>query len=120
MISFYLSARTERKIQVRGMIPDSLSLAIFDMADLAIAHMQDAVGDLGGLGVMRDHQDRLVELAAGASQHVQHGVGVFRVEIAGRLVGQHDGGAADERAGDGDALLFAPGELVGPVSCAGP
>ena len=34
-----------------------------------------------------------------------------RVEVAGRLVGEHHARARDERAGDGDALLLAAGEL---------
>ena len=37
------------------------------------------------------------------------------VEVAGRLVGQHDRRLADERAGDRHALALAAGELAGPV-----
>ena len=77
--------------------------------------MQDAVGDLGGLGVVGDHEDGLVELAAGGAEHGEDGVGVLGVEVAGGLVGEDDGGAGDEGAGDGDALLLAAGELVGAV-----
>ena len=43
----------------------------------------------------------------------------FGVEVAGGLVGQDDGGAVDQRAGDGDALALAAGELVGLVVHAG-
>ena len=35
------------------------------------------------------------------------------VEVAGRLVAEQDGGAVEQRPGDGDALLLAPGELAG-------
>ena len=38
------------------------------------------------------------------------------VEIGGRLVGQHDLRMLDQRAGDGDALFLAAGELVGPLA----
>ena len=93
----------------------ALALAVFDVGDLAVAHVEDAVGDLGGLGVVGDHEDGLVELAAGLAEHLEDGVGVFGVEVAGGLVGEDDGGAVDEGAGDGDALLFATGELVGAV-----
>ena len=41
------------------------------------------------------------------------------VEVAGGLVGEDDGRAVDERAGDGDALALAAGELVGLVVHAG-
>src|SRR3978361_187599 len=36
-----------------------------------------------------------------------------RVQVSGRLVGQEDQRPVDERAGDGDPLLLATGELVG-------
>ena len=39
----------------------------------------------------------------------------FGVEVAGGLVGEDDGGAVDQGAGDGDALPLAAGELVGLV-----
>ena len=40
---------------------------------------------------------------------------VLRVEVAGRLVGQDDPRLADQRAGDGDPLLLAAGQLVRAV-----
>ena len=85
------------------------------MGDLAVAHVEDAVGDLGGLGVVGDHEDGLVELAAGLAEHLEDGVGVLGVEVAGGFVGEDDGGTVDEGAGDGDALLLAAGELVGAM-----
>jgi hypothetical protein len=85
------------------------------VGDFAVAHVEDAVGDLGGLGVVGDHEDGLAELAAGLAEHLEDGVGVFGVEIAGGLVGEDYGGAIDEGAGDGYALLLATGELVGAV-----
>src|ERR1700754_3383828 len=85
----------------------NLAVARFDVGDLAVAHVEDAVGDLGGLGVVGDHEDGLVELAAGMAKHLEDGVGVFSVEVAGGLVGEDDGWAVDEAAGDGYALLFA-------------
>ena len=41
------------------------------------------------------------------------------VQVAGWFVGEQDGGFVGEGAGDGDALLFAAGELAGEVICAG-
>jgi hypothetical protein len=35
-------------------------VAGFDVGDVAVAHVDDAVGYLGGLGVVGDHQDGLV------------------------------------------------------------
>ena len=38
-----------------------------------------------------------------------------RIQVAGRFVGQHDGGPGDERTGDGNSLLLAAGQLRGPM-----
>ena len=39
-----------------------------------------------------------------------------RVEVRGRLVGEHDARARDQRARDGDALALAARQLAGPVA----
>ena len=39
----------------------------------------------------------------------------MRVEVAGRLVGQHQRRVHGQGAGDGDALLLAAGQLVGEM-----
>lgn len=53
--------------------------AIFCVGDLAVAHVEDAVGDLGGFGVVGDHEDGLVEVLGGGAEHFEDGVGVFGV-----------------------------------------
>src|SRR6185312_11671925 len=61
--------------------------------------------------VVRCHDDR----GAGAVDPLeqQHDpLAGLRVEVAGGLVGQQHQRAVDERTGDGDPLLLAPGELV--------
>ena len=87
------------------------ALARFDSANLPVAHVDDAVGDGGGLGIVGDHEHGLPEFAVGEAEHVEDRVGVFGVEIAGRLVGENDGGLCNQRAGDRNALLFAAGKL---------
>src|SRR5690606_39462043 len=57
--------------------------------------------DEGGAGLV-------VELV----QEVLHAEARVVVEVARRLVGEEDGGAADEGARDGDALLLAARELA--------
>jgi len=72
--------------------------------------MHGAIGVASEARVVRDHADRRargVELA----EEVHHGVAVLGVEVAGRLVREEDGRLAGQRAGDGDALLLAAGEL---------
>ena len=48
-------------------------------------------------------------------QQVEDRAPVRGVQRAGRLVGQHQRRSVDHGAGDGDALAFAAGELVGQV-----
>ena len=60
---------------------------------------------------MGDHHDGLIEAVDRAAQDVEHAGARGRVEVARRLVGEDDGGASGERAGDRDALLLAAGEL---------
>ena len=69
-------------------------------------------------GVVGDHDDRLAELVDRVAQQVEHLAAGCRVEVAGRLVGEHHRGATDERACDGDALLLPARELRRPVRAA--
>ena len=73
--------------------------------DLAVGEEQHRVGDRGRAGVVRDHHDRLAEVVDRAAQQLEHVAARVRVEVAGRLVGEHDGGVGDQRACDRDALL---------------
>src|SRR5690348_13505225 len=50
------------------------------------------------------------------AQHVEHNFGVLAVEVAGGLIGEHNGWPVDEGAGQSHTLLLASGELGGPVS----
>ncbi len=64
---------------------------------------------------MRDHHDRLAQLADGVAEEGEDLGAGAGVEIAGGLVGEDDVGLARQRAGAGDALLLAAGELARPV-----
>src|SRR5271155_3157675 len=82
--------------------------------DDAVADGDDAVGVFGDVGLVGDDDDGVavgVELVEEGHDLVA-GLGV---EVAGGLVGEDDGGAIDEGAGDGNTLLFAAGELIGAV-----
>ena len=73
--------------------------------------VQDPVAPLGHLRVVRGHHQR-----AAAGDHIEdpgqhHGPG-GRVELGGRLVGDQQLGLEGQRAGDGDALLLAAGQLL--------
>ena len=86
--------------------------------DPAVAQHDHAVADRRGVGVVGDHHDRLVELVDGLAKEVEHLGAGAGVEVAGRLVGEDDRRARDERARDRDALLLAARELGGPMRAA--
>ena len=68
--------------------------------------------------VVGHHHDRLAELVDGPAQQLEHVATRVRVEIAGRLVGEHDRRPRDERARHRDALRLSAGELVGSMGAA--
>jgi len=57
--------------------------------------------------VVRDHHRRLTERVDRVAQQGEDLAAGARVQVAGRLVGEHHARTRDERAGDGDALLLA-------------
>jgi hypothetical protein len=62
---------------------------LFD--DAAVEHVDGAFGVAGEAGVVRDHHDRgAAAVEVGEERH--DGVAVFRIEVAGGLVGEEDGG----------------------------
>ena len=84
--------------------------------DAAVGQEDDGVGTGSGSRVMGDHRDGLPPAVDQVAQHRQHQAGRRRVESAGRLVGEQDGGLGHQRSRDGDALLLATGELPRAVT----
>ena len=83
--------------------------------DVAVAQRHPPGRPGGDVAVVGDQHDR----APGAVELLQQGddgVAVAAVEVAGRLVGEHDRRLADEGAGDGHALALAAGQRAGPVA----
>jgi hypothetical protein len=80
----------------------------------AITDGDDAVGELGDVGLVRDEDDG-VALGVKVVEERHDLDRGLRVEVAGGFVGQDDGRAIDECTGNGDALTLAAGELVGLV-----
>ena len=65
---------------------------------------------------MRRDDHRRAVLGGKPGEQVDHVGPGLRVEVAGRLVGEHDPGLDDERTRDRDALLLAAGELARQVT----
>jgi hypothetical protein len=76
-----------------------------------VEDVQLAVGPRCQLVVVRDHDDGHPVLAVDAAEQIHDLPGRGRVQVAGRLVGQQQLGAADQGAGDGHALLLPAREL---------
>src|SRR4029453_7207224 len=57
--------------------------------------------------IVGDHHHRLAEVGLQLAQQTEDLLGVARVKIAGRLIGDDEGGIGDDGAGNGDPLLLA-------------
>ena len=64
---------------------------------------------------MRDHDDGLSEFVDRTLQEAEHFGAGDGVEVAGRLVGEHQLRLGNQRAGDGHALLLATGQFIRSV-----
>ena len=80
--------------------------------DAAVAEADEPRSVLGDVVLVRDEQDGDAALLVQALEDAHDLDAGARVEVAGGFVGQDDRRLVDQRAGDGDALLLAAGELV--------
>jgi hypothetical protein len=81
----------------------------------AFLQMQEPLGALGGMRVVRHHNDGFVQVLAQHSEQVENLRRRLRVEVAGRFVGDDQRRVGDDRPGDADPLLLAAGQLPGAV-----
>jgi len=95
-----------------------LSVSTLIAGDEPIADADDAVGVFGDVFFVRDQNDG-VALHPKLFEQGHHFFAGFGIEISGRLVGEEDGGAINEGAGDRDALALAAGGFVRAVMNAG-
>jgi hypothetical protein len=100
---------------VNGHRLGSLDGPVYDLAiDEAVFHVNDPVSAGGDAVVMSDEDDGFAALVQPVNEVQDFSAG-FRIEVSGRFVGEDHEGIVHERAGDGDALLLATGQLVGAV-----
>ncbi len=83
--------------------------------DLPVLQEDDPLRRRRRVGIVRDHHDRVALGAVELAEQVEDLGARARVEVAGGLVGEHELGLEQERAGDRDALLLAARELRGQV-----
>src|SRR5690606_17255837 len=82
--------------------------------DIAVAELDDALGVLRDLRIVRNQNDG-VALGREILEQRHDLDAAARIECAGRLVCQDDVAAVHERARDRNALLLTARQLVGPV-----
>src|SRR4249919_2578159 len=80
-------------------------------ADSPVPHHEDAIAMLRHIRIVCDQHHGVVFLLQ-ALEHSQDLLAGAAVERAGRLVGEQDRWAVDQRSRDGDALLLSAGQLV--------
>jgi hypothetical protein len=80
--------------------------------DDAVLHFVGPIALGGDGGVVGDEEKGFAAGPDEIGKEAEDAVGIFRVEVAGRFVGEDDLGVVGEGAGDSDALLFAAGEVA--------
>ena len=74
--------------------------------DLAILHMQDPISLSRELVIMGDNDEGSAPSFIELTHEREEGVSGMGVQIAGRLIGQHEVGLLKQGSGHGDPLLF--------------
>jgi len=82
--------------------------------EMAVSEFDAPAGVAGDVHVVGDHKDRVSGLVEFA-KNIDYDFFVDFVEIARGFVGKDEFWLINERAGDGDALLFAAGEFCGEM-----
>src|ERR1700730_3541193 len=80
------------------------------VVQVAVLELDATVGLASDVGIVRYHQHGVTS-AVELAKNFHHDGFVLFVEIACGLVGENELGVIDERTGNGDALLFATGEV---------
>src|SRR5439155_13350629 len=93
-----------------GAIQESPLPHSFVAVNLAVANVNDAMGARCDVVLVGDQNDSVACPLQPVEQVHDFDAG-SRVQVAGRLVGQDDGGMVHQGAGDGDALALPAGEL---------
>src|SRR6185369_15575244 len=95
-----------------------MAWASLPSAQPAVGDLDDAVGGRHDPGVVGGEDERGAALAVEAAHEIDDLAPGGAVEVRRGLVGQDQRGLADQRAGDGHALLLAARQLAGAVACA--
>ena len=78
----------------------------------AVLDGDDTISSKSDLFIVRDHDHRLTEFAIRVAQKLHDLTAVVRIEVAGRLISEHDRRRIHERTTDRHALLLTARELA--------
>jgi len=81
----------------------------------AVGHGEHAIGHFGEHGIVGDHDGEGAEFAIDTLDCFENEDAGFNIERAGGFIAEQDIGTLGDGTGDGDALLFAAGELSGEM-----
>src|SRR4051812_48069420 len=81
-------------------------------ANRTILEIDDSIGNPADARIMRHNHDGAILLMCNTGEHSCNLSTACRVERRRWFVGEHDIGFADDGARNGDALLFAPAEVL--------
>ena len=77
-----------------------------------VHHPENTIGIAAGERAVGSHDEGRVKLAAPPRQKGEDLVARCSIEVAGRFVGEDDGGTFNHGPGDGHTLLLSAGEFV--------
>ncbi len=96
-------------------IKAGISVSLPRRDDAAVFDVDDAIGEGLEPRIVGNADHRCVVLGGGAAQQADDHLAVLAVQRRSRFVGEQQGGALGDGAGDGDALLLAAGQLARPL-----
>jgi hypothetical protein len=79
--------------------------------EAAIYDAHGAVTTAGEVVIMRHHNESASPIASEIEEQGHDDLAIFRVQIAGGLISEENGGIVDQLPGDGDALLLPAAEF---------
>src|SRR5207245_10671481 len=87
----------------------------FGRDNLAITHMNNAIGIARGPRVVGNHEHGLSQVAIGLTQHAVHNFRVLGIEVAGGLIRYDDCRLVDRGLRQRHPLLFSPRQFRRPL-----
>jgi hypothetical protein len=112
MLQRHVAGRYQGSLPVRPFVISASSALRSPHYALAILDIKSAISGTVDRDIVGGNYEGGASGLPHVADQVQQGAAIRSIQIARRLVQDHDGTGSGQRAGDGDALLFAARELV--------